>query len=174
MAGDLETGNQAADERAFRNSIAPNEKTEELDEYSNLVRYISTYRDQHVKVDEEEDEAEDKKPWYAFWRKAKIHAGITDIPPEWLETDINRGLTSDEVEQRRKKCGFNELADVEKNLLKEFIGYFRGPVLYGTQSFTLPFRRHQNKSKKKHHVLTMISCSYGACCPACCRSSCMD
>jgi H+-transporting ATPase len=130
MAGDLETGNQAADERAFRNSIAPNEKTEELDEYSNLVRYISTYRDQHVKVDEEEDEAEDKKPWYAFWRKAKIHAGITDIPPEWLETDINRGLTSDEVEQRRKKCGFNELADVEKNLLKEFIGYFRGPVLY--------------------------------------------
>ena len=133
MAGDLETGNQAAEERAFRNSIANNENEKELDEYSNLVRYISTYRDKvgTVEEDEQEDYDEMKRPWYAFWRKEAGPQGAINIPAEWLETDISRGLSSDEVEKRRRKAGFNELADIKENLFLKFVGFFRGPVLYG-------------------------------------------
>lgn len=139
MAGDLETGNQAAEERAFRNSIANNENEKELDEYSNLVRYISTYRDKvgAVEEDDQEDYDEMKRPWYAFWRKEAGPQGAINIPAEWLETDISRGLSSDEVEKRRRKAGYNELADIKENLFLKFVGFFRGPVLYGKQS-TLP------------------------------------
>lgn len=133
MAGDLETGNQAAEERAFRNSIANNENEKELDEYSNLVRYISTYRDKVgvVEEDEQDDYDEMKRPWYAFWRKEAGPQGAINIPAEWLETDISRGLSSDEVEKRRRKAGFNELADIKENMFLKFVGFFRGPVLYG-------------------------------------------
>lgn len=136
MAGDLETGNQAAEERAFRNSIANNENEKELDEYSNLVRYISTYRDKvgNVEEDEQEDYDDQKRPWYAFWRKEAGPQGAINIPAEWLETDISRGLSSDEVEKRRRKAGYNELADIKENLFLKFVGFFRGPVLYGKHS----------------------------------------
>lgn len=129
--GDQE--NAAAGERTPRLSLAPNEKEQTLDEYSNLVRYISTYRDHGGPVetaDEPDDYNEGKRPWYAFWRKDTGPATV-DIPPDWLETDINRGLDSHEVEARRRKTGWNELADVKENLFLKFIGFFRGPVLYG-------------------------------------------
>jgi H+-transporting ATPase len=134
MAGDLEEGNPAAEERANRISMAINEKETELEEYSNLVRYISTYRDAKggvAAVEEEQDYDEGKRPWYAFWRKETGPMGAIDIPAEWLETDIARGLTSDEVEKRRRKTGYNELADIKENMFLKFIGFFRGPVLYG-------------------------------------------
>ena len=135
MAGDLETGNTAAESR--RVSLAVNEKDAELDEYSNLVRYISTYRDTKggaAVAEEQEDYDEKKRPWYAFWRKEVGPQGAIDIPAEWLETDIFRGLSSDEVEKRRRKTGYNELADIKENMFLKFIGFFRGPVLYGTFS----------------------------------------
>lgn len=138
MAGDLEVGNAAAEDR--RISIAVNEKEQELDEYSNLVRYISTYRDTKggaAVADEQEDYDEKKRPWYAFWRKEAGPQGAIEIPAEWLETDIFRGLTSDEVEKRRRKTGFNELADIKENMFLKFIGFFRGPVLYGKPSIPL-------------------------------------
>ena len=137
MAGDLETGN-LAEEHAIRNSIGGNEKEVELDEYSNLVRYISTYRDKvsAVEVDDDDEEYDEmKRPWYAFWRKEAGPQGAINIPAEWLETDISRGLSSDEVEKRRRKAGFNELADIKENLFLKFVGFFRGPVLYGKHTF---------------------------------------
>jgi hypothetical protein len=140
MAGDLEVGNPAAEERANRISMAINEKEQELEEYSNLVRYISTYRDAKggvAAVEEQEDYDEGKRPWYAFWRKESGPLGAIDIPADWLETDISRGLSSDEVEKRRRKTGFNELADVKENLFLKFIGFFRGPVLYSKSSIAI-------------------------------------
>lgn len=134
MARDLEVGNAEAEDRR---SIANNEKEVELDEYSNLVRYISTYRDTKgtaAAVEEQADYDEKKRPWYAFWRKEHGPGGAIDIPGDWLETDINTGLTTEEVERRRRKTGFNELADIKENMFLKFIGFFRGPVLYGTFS----------------------------------------
>ncbi|OBT63090.1 plasma-membrane proton-efflux P-type ATPase [Pseudogymnoascus sp. 23342-1-I1] len=130
MAHDLEVGNAEVENRR---SIANNEKEVELDEYSNLVRYISTYRDTKgaaAVVDEQEDYDEKKRPWYAFWRKESGPGGAIDIPADWLETDISLGLTSEEVERRRRKTGYNELADIKENMFLKFVGFFRGPVLY--------------------------------------------
>lgn len=31
------------------------------------------------------------------------------VPPDWLETDRQKGLAGTEVEERRKKAGYNEL-----------------------------------------------------------------
>lgn len=98
------------------------------------MRYISTYRDTKgaaAAVDEQEDYDEKKRPWYAFWRKESGPGGAIDIPADWLETDINTGLTTEEVERRRRKTGFNELADIKENMFLKFVGFFRGPVLYG-------------------------------------------
>ena len=140
MARDLEVGNAAEEDRR---SIT-NEKEVELDEYSNLVRFISTYRDAHsgVEVVEEQEDYDDKKrPWYAFWRKEQTAGGAIEIPSDWLETDINTGLTHEEVERRRRKTGYNELADIRENMFLKFVGFFRGPVLYGTFSPSLPIAR---------------------------------
>lgn len=145
MAGDLEVGNAAAEERASRANNQ--EKEVELDEYSNLVRYISTYRDvKGAPVVAEDDGADDyddmKRPWYAFWRKEAGPAGAIVIPADWLETDIHTGLSSEEVEKRRRKAGFNELADIKENLFLKFIGFFRGPILYGMSHFATSWVSH--------------------------------
>ena len=34
---------------------------------------------------------------------------LTDAIPQWLEADIKQGISNTEVENRRKKTGFNEL-----------------------------------------------------------------
>ena len=52
-------------------------------------------------------------------------------PLEWLETDMKTGLTSATVESRRKKTGWNELTTEKENPFLKFLGYFRGPILYG-------------------------------------------
>ena len=52
-------------------------------------------------------------------------------PDEWLETDLRSGLSSSDIEPRRKKTGWNELVTEKTNIFIQFIGYFRGPILYG-------------------------------------------
>ena len=36
-----------------------------------------------------------------------------------------------EVERRRKYSGWNELTTEKENMLLKFLGFFRGPILYG-------------------------------------------
>ncbi|KAJ9294922.1 hypothetical protein DTO271G3_6484 [Paecilomyces variotii] len=105
-----------------------------LDEYTALNRYISTARDKRRGSTSEagglEDTKEKKKPWYAFWKKDKDGTEGFVCPEEWLDTDIRQGLPSSAVEPRRKKSGWNELATEKENPIIQFIGYFRGPILY--------------------------------------------
>ena len=56
---------------------------------------------------------------------------LYEVPEDWLETDIKQGLSNHTVEERRKKSGFNELTTEKENMFIKFIGYFRGPILYG-------------------------------------------
>jgi H+-transporting ATPase len=138
MAGDLELGDAAA-ERAYQDSVA-NEKNDDLDEYSALVRYISTYRDPKAAgADVEDEEEEKKKPWYKRKKAKKGPIGAFETPAEWLETDLATGLSSVEVENRRKKTGWNELSAEKENMLLKFIGFFQGPVLYGMLSSLVTF-----------------------------------
>lgn len=113
------------------------------DEYSNLIRYISTYRDGRRKStislgSKAEDMNDQKIPGWKFWaRKPKDGSASTEafqVPEEWMNTGMSEGLTEGEVENRRKKTGWNELTTEKENMFLKFLGYFQGPILYGMPS----------------------------------------
>lgn len=108
-----------------------------LDEYGKLVKYISTYREEGSAVGIGDAEIIEKRVWYAPWRKRRFRIRKIEgagYPDEWLMTDIRDGLSSEDVETRRRRTGFNELAAEKQNLLAKFMSYFQGPILYGEQS----------------------------------------
>ena len=109
---------------------------ENLGEYENLVRYISTYRERRISVSEapEEDEKPKKRRWYAPWKSSSAGTKTDDsfvVPEEWLNTDLKQGLSTKEVETRRRKTGFNELTTEKENFFLKILSYFQGPILYG-------------------------------------------
>lgn len=127
-AVDVENG-----ERHTREATDVNDGS--LDEYSALNRYISTARDGRRGSTSSAgalSDQGDKKPWWKFWgKKADSVEEGWQCPDEWLETDLRSGLSSSDIEPRRKKCGWNELVTEKTNIFIQFIGYFRGPILYG-------------------------------------------
>lgn len=135
---DLENGDPKRERISFADGWDPDK---DEGEYANLIRYISTYRDRRfskapsqVSGDDVADASQPKKlPFYRRILGQSSKAGdLYEVPEEWLNTDIKQGLTAHEVEERRKKTGFNELVTEKENMLVKFIGYFRGPILYGT------------------------------------------
>ena len=107
-----------------------------LDEYSALNRYISTSRDGRrgstSSAVAASTDGEKKRPWWKFGVKPPgVDEGFV-TPDEWLETDLRSGLSSSDIEPRRKKTGWNELVTEKTNPFVQFLGYFRGPILYGT------------------------------------------
>nr|OQO32096.1 hypothetical protein B0A51_00634 [Rachicladosporium sp. CCFEE 5018] len=130
---DMENGNSDAAARSRKWSQAPGD-INDLDEYTALQKYISTYRDPKA-VDAENADAtaadvKPKKAWQ-FWKSEK--AAVADdgtVPEEWLESDIKQGLSNTDVESRRKRFGFNELTSEKENLFIKFLMFFTGPVLY--------------------------------------------
>ena len=121
---------------------------QEKDEYIALDRYISTLRGSRRRssISQIEDivTSHDRVPWWAPWRhvmrRVKRKEDDTDdsgkekvftVPDSWLNTTIHDGLKGDDVQQRRKKSGWNELTAEKENLFLKFLGYFQGPILYG-------------------------------------------
>ncbi|GLA72916.1 hypothetical protein AtubIFM55763_003810 [Aspergillus tubingensis] len=105
-----------------------------LDEYGKLVKYASTYREGRP-GDEMQGEEEEKRVWYAPWKKRKVFVKHVDqqpgqFPEEWLVTDIRQGLPSSEVPVRRRRAGWNELVSEKENPIAKILSYFRGPILY--------------------------------------------
>ena len=49
-----------------------------------------------------------------------------------MHTDMKQGLPNGEVENRRRKTGYNELTTEKENMFLKFLSYFQGPILYGT------------------------------------------
>jgi len=125
--GDLENGNLNTEKE--HNAAPAQEET--LDEYTGLVRYISTYqgKGQAAHVEEEEDKPA-KKHW---WSRAGVGGGGENFetPDDWLNTDMKQGLRSTDVEPRRKKTGWNELTTEKENMFIKFLSFFTGPILYG-------------------------------------------
>ncbi|KAI7469569.1 plasma membrane H+-ATPase Pma1 [Hortaea werneckii] len=111
-----------------------------LDEYKALQKYISTYRDPRAVGGEQSagDEAGGKKSAkssrWKFWKsKGTSEADQPDskeVPSDWLETDIQTGISAHEAEERRKRFGWNELTTEKENMLLKFFTYFTGPILY--------------------------------------------
>jgi H+-transporting ATPase len=113
-----------------------NDNTTTLDEYTALNRYISTARDRRrgsassAAGGEETQKA--KKPWYKFGGSGGAAVDEQFVAPDdWVDTDIRAGLKGTDIETRRRKTGYNELVTEKTNLFVQFIGYFRGPILYG-------------------------------------------
>lgn len=132
---DVEANNSTGDHSG--STVA--EDTDHLGEYVALDRYISTYRDEKSR-NEDDGDAEgkhhSKRRWWQFWTSAgqpTDQSGKPDktIPESWLETDIRIGLSSSDVEERRKRSGWNELTAEKENLFAKFLGFFTGPILYG-------------------------------------------
>lgn len=68
------------------------------------------------------------------------------VPEDWLDTDIKQGISDSDVEHRRKRFGWNELASEKENLFIKFLMFFTGPILYGessTASRRLPVHPHR-------------------------------
>ena len=130
--GDLENGNGAMQAPQMEMPAGEN-----LGEYENLVRYISTYRERRISVvaeSPEEDEKPKKRRWYMPWKRSTKGPKTDDsfvVPEEWLQTELKQGLSSKEVEVRRRKTGFNELTTEKENFFLKILSYFQGPILYG-------------------------------------------
>ncbi|KAG0636930.1 hypothetical protein HOY80DRAFT_890498 [Tuber brumale] len=52
------------------------------------------------------------------------------VPEDLLQTDTRTGLTSVEVDQRRKKYGLNQMKEEKENLILKFLMYFVGPIQF--------------------------------------------
>ncbi|KAF2264310.1 plasma-membrane proton-e [Lojkania enalia] len=109
-----------------------------MDEYTALQHFITRYRDPRSQPSgDPHANAEDARkdvPWWKFWRGGTSpqaqpqDAGA--VPEEWLNTDISHGISSSEVDTRRRRYGYNELSAEKTNWIKQFLGYFTGPILY--------------------------------------------
>jgi len=73
---------------------------------------------------ESEDAGEDEE------EEAQPGMSARPIPEELLNTDTRKGLTSQEVTERRRKYGLNQMAEEKENLIKKFLGYFVGPIQF--------------------------------------------
>lgn len=129
--GDIENGD-VEKEQARRDTLGGDDSAD-LGEYGNLVKYISNYRDgRRSSVAGSTYDDLPKKKWYQFGKPKNAQGGTTfEVPEDWLNTDWKQGLTSHDVEMRRKKTGWNELTTEKENMFLKFLSYFTGPILYG-------------------------------------------
>jgi hypothetical protein len=94
------------------------------------------------KVEEEEEEDEDidaliedleSQDGHVFDEEEEENAGPGAgrvIPEDMLQTDTRSGLTNEEVLQRRKKYGLNQMKEEKENMILKFLSYFVGPIQF--------------------------------------------
>lgn len=56
--------------------------------------------------------------------------GSQSVPEDLLQTPLTIGLTEEQVAQRRKKYGLNQMKEEKPNLFLKFLGYFVGPIQF--------------------------------------------
>ncbi|KAL2265647.1 hypothetical protein VTJ83DRAFT_6747 [Remersonia thermophila] len=93
---------------------APVEDEEEDEDIDALIDDLES-NDGHAQFEEEEEVAP---------------GGARVVPEDMLRTDTRVGLTSEEVLQRRKKYGLNQMKEEKENLLLKFLGFFVGPIQF--------------------------------------------
>ncbi|KAK4156682.1 plasma membrane ATPase [Chaetomidium leptoderma] len=91
------------------------EEEEEEDEDMDALIDDLESNDGHDQFEEEEDVAP---------------GGERVVPEDMLQTDTRVGLTSEEVIQRRRKYGLNQMKEEKENLILKFLGFFVGPIQF--------------------------------------------
>jgi H+-transporting ATPase len=133
------TGAEAEHVRFSGNTNPPAPRSTDLSEFEALDRYI-TNAEQERRASLASSARTVKPPkWWQFWKTdpepplptLTPNAALGKPPDSWLETPINTGLSSNDIEERRKRFGWNELKSEKENVLEKILSYFRGPILYG-------------------------------------------
>lgn len=154
--GDLDTEKQ----RYLPNPQGAGSNEENLDnepdEYTRLLKFIDleAKKEKHRRDDDGGDggDQEMRRLWYMPWKKVPVRGTkARKVPQTWLETNMTKGLSNSEIDDRRACFGYNELERcVDQNLpntpaetliilansprvnpIVQFVGYFRGPILFG-------------------------------------------
>jgi H+-transporting ATPase len=112
-----DVSNEKAPTHAPTNEKAPAEEGDDED----IDALIAELESEDGELDEEEE--------------AEPGMSARPIPEELLNTDTRKGLTSQEVTERRKKYGLNQMAEEKENLIKKFLGYFVGPIQFVMEVF---------------------------------------
>ncbi|KAH8646823.1 plasma membrane H+-ATPase [Xylariales sp. PMI_506] len=133
----LKNGDVEANGKSTANGELLQEKKpwDDLPEYEALGRFITEYHEKGQANDDDDDDTIKYPEWWQFWKSepekpANANAHHLQIPPAWLETDIRQGLKVSDIEERRKRFGWNELTSQEENMFAKFFTYFQGPILY--------------------------------------------
>lgn len=61
---------------------------------------------------------------------APQEGSFIQVPEELLQTNPQTGLTDEDVQKRRKKYGWNQMAEEKENLVLKFIMFFVGPIQF--------------------------------------------
>lgn len=109
----------------------------ELPEYEALDRFITRFDANGQQQAREEEEANKQKKVPSllklmFSSDLEVDNNQNISPPDaWLDTDMRQGISSHDVDERRRRFGWNELTAEKENQLRKFMGFFQGPILYG-------------------------------------------
>jgi H+-transporting ATPase len=81
--------------------------------------------------------------------------GARPVAEELLQTDTRHGLTTAEVEQRRKKYGLNQMSEDKENLILKFLMYFVGPIQF-VMEVSHPFFSHLSELRQFAFLASLI------------------
>lgn len=93
----------------------PGDASSEEDDIDGLIDELQS-QDAHEEEEEEEGPA--------------AAGEARKIPEQLLQTDPSVGLSSDEVLERRKKYGLNQMSEESENLFVKFLMFFIGPIQF--------------------------------------------
>ncbi|KAI0894103.1 plasma-membrane proton-e [Annulohypoxylon nitens] len=133
------TGEKASDHIKFGDfRLNVPAKSSDLNEYEALDRYITTFdAERRASLASGMSKRRKQPKWWQFWKSRdgeledETPASEVGKPPDsWLETDIRSGLTAAQVEERRRRFGWNELMAEKENMFAKILSYFQGPILY--------------------------------------------
>lgn len=77
-------------------------------------------------------------------KKELVSGASQNIPAVYLETDPVLGLTDGETFVRRKEYGLNQMKEEQRNVLKQFVTFFIGPI-----QFVMEVLVYHRKSRKE-------------------------
>ncbi|KAI9444251.1 plasma-membrane proton-e [Lactarius indigo] len=108
---------------------------DEPDEYTRLLKFIDIEAKKEKRGGDRDrgdsEEQETRRLWYMPWKKVTVGDTRTGkVPQSWLDTYMSQGLSESEVNERRARFGYNELESPRVNPIVQFVGYFRGPILF--------------------------------------------